>query len=81
MEKRLLTVQEVSDITGFAVGTLYHWATEGKIPCVRPNGSKRCLRFDPLAIEKWIRQNSTFVAEPVEKVLDNSRSDSSTILQ
>jgi len=59
IEKRLLDIRELSKLTGFTVGTLYQWAHQGKIPCVRPNGSKRCLRFDRLAIDAWIQLNSS----------------------
>jgi hypothetical protein len=31
-EDRLLTIREVSQLTGLAVGSLYHLASEGRIP-------------------------------------------------
>lgn len=58
IEKRLLDIHELSQLTGFTVGTLYQWAHLGKIPCVRPNGSRRCLRFDRVAIDAWIQESS-----------------------
>jgi excisionase family DNA binding protein len=59
MIKRLLNIRELSELTGFTPGTLYQWASKGKIPCIRPNRSRRCLRFDVQAIERWIQASST----------------------
>jgi excisionase family DNA binding protein len=50
-EDRLLTIAEVAALTGLAVGTLYHFVSEGRIPVVRI--SKRCIRFRLSAILKW----------------------------
>jgi excisionase family DNA binding protein len=49
---RLLTIQQVSELTGLAVGTLYHFASESRIPTTRL--SKRCLRFRLSDLTKWI---------------------------
>jgi len=56
MEKllKLLSIQEVSDITGISVGTLYHWVREKRIPVVRL--SARCVRFRLSDIEDWLAQ-------------------------
>jgi excisionase family DNA binding protein len=51
-EKILLNVQELSALTGISPGTLYHWASQGRIPCVRL--SHRCLRFSLEAIREWL---------------------------
>lgn len=48
---RLLTIRDVSEFTGLAVGTLYHLVSEGRIPVVR--FSSRCIRFRVSALEKW----------------------------
>jgi excisionase family DNA binding protein len=48
----LLTIQDVANLTGLSVGTLYHWISEGRIPVVR--FSKRCVRFRKSDIEEWI---------------------------
>jgi excisionase family DNA binding protein len=50
--KLLLNVAEVSELTGITVGTLYHWVSQGRIPCIRL--SSRCLRFRLQDIENWI---------------------------
>lgn len=54
-EKLLIDIRELSQLTGIAVGTLYHWArSEDRIPCVRL--SARCLRFRREEIIDWINQ-------------------------
>lgn len=54
-EKLLIDINELSQLTGIAVGTLYRWAScEGRIPCIRL--SARCLRFRREEIVDWINQ-------------------------
>ena len=48
----LLTVQEVSEWTGLAVGTIYHLVSQKRIPVVR--FSKRCIRFRHSDLMNWI---------------------------
>jgi excisionase family DNA binding protein len=50
--ERLLTIQEVSEWTGLAVGTLYHFVSQRRIPVVRL--SKRCIRFRYSDLVLWI---------------------------
>jgi excisionase family DNA binding protein len=53
MEPRnLLTIVDVSQLTGLSVGTLYHWISQKRIPVVR--FSPRCIRFRRSDIEAWI---------------------------
>jgi excisionase family DNA binding protein len=52
--KLLLNIQEVADLTGFSVGTLYQWLSQGRLPAVRL--SARCVRFRQCDIEEWISQ-------------------------
>jgi excisionase family DNA binding protein len=49
---RLLTINEVADMTGLAVGTLYHFVSQKRIPVVRL--SKRCIRFRKSDLSAWI---------------------------
>lgn len=54
MQKRLLTVAELSDYIGIAKGTIYTWSCVKKIPSaciVRLGGA---LRFDLIQIDKWL---------------------------
>jgi len=51
---RLLTIKEVSDLTGLAIGTIYHFVSELRIPVVR--FSSRCIRFRLSALEQWFEE-------------------------
>lgn len=55
-EKLLIDIHELSELTGIASGTLYHWVIEHRVPCVRL--SQRCLRFSLTEIRKWIEDFS-----------------------
>jgi len=50
---RLLTINEVAELTGLAVGTLYHFVSQKRIPVVRL--SKRCIRFRQTDLSDWIQ--------------------------
>lgn len=54
--EQLLTIQEVSGMTGLAVGTLYHFVSQHRIPVVRL--SKRCIRFRYSDLLDWIRTHT-----------------------
>jgi excisionase family DNA binding protein len=60
--KELLDIKDVAAVTGFSVGTLYHWVSQRRIPVVRI--SARCLRFRRSDIDLWL-----------EKLLVPSRGD------
>jgi excisionase family DNA binding protein len=49
---RLLNVEEVAAILGMVKGSIYHLASQGRLPCVRL--SARCLRFQESAIRGLI---------------------------
>lgn len=51
-EKLLIDIHELSELTGIAVGTLYHWVSQRRIPCVKL--SRRCLRFSVVGIREWL---------------------------
>jgi excisionase family DNA binding protein len=53
-EKLLIDIHELSALTGIAAGTLYHWSSQGRIPCVRLGA--RCLRFSLPAIREWLEE-------------------------
>jgi excisionase family DNA binding protein len=55
-EKILIDIRELSALTGISVGTLYHWVSEHRIPCVKL--SQRCLRFSLPAIREWLAEQS-----------------------
>jgi predicted DNA-binding transcriptional regulator AlpA len=56
MQRRLWNVTEVAEFLGLAIGSVYHLASQGRIPCVRL--SARCLRFDPDVIAVWVQEKS-----------------------
>ncbi|MBI3552608.1 MAG: helix-turn-helix domain-containing protein [Elusimicrobia bacterium] len=51
MEKRILTVDELSDYLSTPVPTLYTWTHQRKIPHIKLG---RGLRFDRIEIDKWL---------------------------
>jgi excisionase family DNA binding protein len=60
-QDRLLTINEVSELTGLAVGTLYHLVSQKRIPVVRL--STRCIRFRYSDLLKWfetLTENNLF---------------------
>jgi excisionase family DNA binding protein len=52
---KLLSPQQVADLLGVKLCTIYQWRSEGYIPCVKLG---RALRFDPRVIEVWIKKCS-----------------------
>jgi len=41
--ERLLTVKELAELLGLNPGSVYHWLSEQRLPCIR--FSRRCVRF------------------------------------
>jgi excisionase family DNA binding protein len=58
MEKRLLSVDEVSEYTGLSINTLYAWVSQKKIPFVKIG---RLTKFDRKDIDSWIDSNKNEV--------------------
>jgi excisionase family DNA binding protein len=56
----LLTVKDLEKRLKIFYPTLYKWAREGEIPSIRFG---RQVRFDPDAVEAWIRSRSVGVAD------------------
>jgi len=50
MNRRLLTVEELSELTGLSKNTIYCWVSQRRIPVVK---CSRLIGFDPRRIEKW----------------------------
>ena len=55
---RLLTIEQVAELTGLAVGSLYHFVSERRIPVVRL--SRRCIRFRLSDLLDWFEQLTTY---------------------
>ena len=51
-EDRLLDVNEVAELLQLAPGSVYHFVSQGRLPCVRL--SARCLRFRRSDIDAWV---------------------------
>ncbi len=54
MEKRLLTVKELSEYLAMPVPTIYTYVSTGKIPsgCIRRIG--RALKFEKGSVDAWV---------------------------
>lgn len=59
-QDRLLTVDEVAQLTGLAVGSIYHLVSQSRIPVVRL--SSRCIRFRYSDLMIWI---SSLTQKPI----------------
>ncbi len=53
--KDVLTLEEVSLMTGFSVSNIYRMTSNRTIPFYKPLGGK--LFFDKKEIENWLRKN------------------------
>lgn len=51
-ERLLLTVREVAELLGIRPGSVYHWVSQGRLPCIRL--SSRCLRFRREDLDEWL---------------------------
>ena len=55
-ENSLLDVRGAAALLGISPGTLYHWLSEGRVPCVRLGS--RCVRFKRTDLEAWVSQKT-----------------------
>ena len=53
--KDMLTIEDVSLMTGFTVSNLYRMTSKKTIPFYKPLGGK--IFFDKTEIENWLRSN------------------------
>jgi excisionase family DNA binding protein len=58
-DEQLLDIRKVAALTGFSVGTLYHWVSQRRIPFIW--FSNRCVRFRRCDIQKWISEKLVMV--------------------
>ena len=56
----LLTAQQAAKILQVGINTIYKWVDEGRIPYLDfgAEGHRRCLRFKPDDLEKFIQDHS-----------------------
>lgn len=52
MQKRLINIRDLSEMTGVAVDTLYRWVSMKKVPYVKVG---RLTKFDVEAVDQWIK--------------------------
>ena len=57
----LLTVKDMATRLQVKEKTIYAWASQGKIPCVRVNGA---IRFDAREIEQWLQKCHVPIGPP-----------------
>lgn len=65
MDKRFLTVEELSCYIGTPVATLYTWTHQKKIPHLKLG---RTLRFDRVEIDGWLESRRVALA-PAARLL------------
>ena len=65
MTTSLLTVKDMATRLQVKDKTVYAWASQGKIPCVKVNG---VIRFDPGEIEQWLQDCHVPVGPPRMRV-------------
>ena len=53
--KRLLTIQEMAELTGLSIATLYKMVNQRRIPYTKVG---RLLRFDRRLIDDWLQANT-----------------------
>jgi excisionase family DNA binding protein len=70
----LLTVKDLATCLQVKEKTIYAWASQGKIPCVKVNG---VIRFDTRAIEQWL-QTCQVPVGPSRMPAKNRRKGSAT---
>lgn len=70
----LLTVKDMATRLQVKDKTIYAWASQGKIPCVKVNG---VIRFDAREIEQWLQTCHVPVGPP-RMAATNRRKGSAT---
>jgi excisionase family DNA binding protein len=67
MEKRLMSVKELSVYLAMPIPSIYSYVCTGKIPagCVRRIG--RALKFEVEAVDRWVSDQSAPNPSPAEK--------------
>ena len=68
----MLTVKELSAWLNIKQSTLYLWVSQNKIPCHRIHG---LIRFDPDAIQAWLKGFGTHSVKPFPLPTRQDRND------
>ena len=64
MNKRLISIQELSELIGVKVSTLYEWVSKKNIPYVKVG---RLTKFDLNKIDNWITERSIETRNVVDR--------------
>ena len=62
IERRYWSIQEVSDYTGIAKGTLYNMVSERRIPYTKLG---RLTKFDRYELDRWTKAHSVKESRPL----------------
>ena len=60
-DKALITSAEVQQAFGISAGTLSSLVKKEKIPYIKFGGAKSTIRFDIVAITKWIEESGSTI--------------------
>ena len=55
LQNRLLIIEQAAAYTGLSTHTIYKMVSQRRVPFVKLGGA---LRFDPVELDKWIKQNT-----------------------
>jgi excisionase family DNA binding protein len=55
IEQQLWDVAQAATFLNISPGTLYHWVSQKRVPCLRFGA--RCLRFDADHLKNWAAQH------------------------
>ena len=56
-KKQLISIKELSEITGISVGTLYNMKAKKTLPFAYVKIGTRTIKFDIIDVENWIEKN------------------------
>lgn len=74
VQTEILTIEEVSELTGYKRATIYKLTCERKIPFHKPAHGGRRIFFKRDEINKWLESN---LYESYEKSLENWKKENS----
>jgi excisionase family DNA binding protein len=64
-KKKVLTLEEASEYSGYAKGYLYKLTSAGDIPFSKPNGKN--IFFDKDRLDNWLLQNESKSSQELEE--------------
>lgn len=70
--KEMLTVNEVSLLTGLEINYIYRLTSNKEIPYYKPNGKQ--IYFSKKEIEKWLKRGRVLTNDEIFEAVKNNRS-------